>query len=549
MRALHALAPAALVAEVGGAGRRVWPRWTDTDVCTRPPPACPVRAGACAATRGGELRETSLRTVRTAQRAAAVAQLQPSAPSAPLPGPGAAHAGTGATAAAGPSARAPTGAHETLSLSRELCVRALSSHGLECTSVSLAPPSSGAAARTGAERGVPSADATDGVDAAVDEYSHVARGDVLPRRFLLRAERSEPAAAVPMPTAATASTAGSAAAELLGSVPRSHAAEPCAAAASADGPAADAAHAAAPAERKAEASRSFLVWPQGVVVGAAGRLVGCAERAGTPAHALEMHTWSAARPWSGGSVGGTAFGFAFFPPPDAAAAAEPPAAGRALGSAAATAGPAGPAQLAHSNGAHTDALRPGMYFSAAGELSVRGGAGGFVIVAPQFHGLHALGGPIERRGRLPYIDGCTDTLLVPPPLLGDPCLNHLHFPPATVQTLHTHPSARAGCVARGRGTCVYDGSGRALGDADGMPQRGALARAPLLPGSVFIIPAGLLHAFETDDGCSMDVIAYHPDSDFGPTPSAHPMINRTIINGMSASLLVQQAECQQSQRQ
>ena len=29
----------------------------------------------------------------------------------------------------------------------------------------------------------------------------------------------------------------------------------------------------------------------------------------------------------------------------------------------------------------------------------------------------------------------------------------------------------------------------------------------------------------------MDVVAYHPDSDFGPTHEEHPMVNRTRIDG------------------
>ena len=30
----------------------------------------------------------------------------------------------------------------------------------------------------------------------------------------------------------------------------------------------------------------------------------------------------------------------------------------------------------------------------------------------------------------------------------------------------------------------------------------------------------------------MCVIAYHPDSDFGPTDDDHPMVNRTIVDGV-----------------
>jgi len=42
------------------------------------------------------------------------------------------------------------------------------------------------------------------------------------------------------------------------------------------------------------------------------------------------------------------------------------------------------------------------------------------------------------------------------------------------------------------------------------------------------IPSGCLHSFFTFDE-SMDVLAWHPDSDFGPTDENHPMKNRTYI--------------------
>ena len=41
------------------------------------------------------------------------------------------------------------------------------------------------------------------------------------------------------------------------------------------------------------------------------------------------------------------------------------------------------------------------------------------------------------------------------------------------------------------------------------------------------------HKFDTCD-TSMDVIAFHPDSDFGPQDDNHPMINRSYIDGVSA---------------
>ena len=65
-----------------------------------------------------------------------------------------------------------------------------------------------------------------------------------------------------------------------------------------------------------------------------------------------------------------------------------------------------------------------------------------------------IGGPVEATGRLKYIDGCTDSLLIPPVKKGDPCLNHLHFPKNIRQTPHTHPSHRIGIVINGEGECV-----------------------------------------------------------------------------------------------
>lgn len=164
-------------------------------------------------------------------------------------------------------------------------------------------------------------------------------------------------------------------------------------------------------------------------------------------------------------------------------------------------------------------LTPGMYFSVPGEGVIRGNGRGIVVSRIDYNGFFHIGGPIEDFGRLKYIDGCTDSLLIPPILLGDPCLNLLHFPPGVIQTQHTHPSIRVGLVTRGRGECETPA-----------------ATVPLIPGTAFVIPAGGIHGFRTGES-SMTVIAYHPDSDFGPTHDVHPMINRTIVGGISASQL------------
>ncbi|MEY3929487.1 MAG: hypothetical protein RLZZ516_1197 [Cyanobacteriota bacterium] len=106
------------------------------------------------------------------------------------------------------------------------------------------------------------------------------------------------------------------------------------------------------------------------------------------------------------------------------------------------------------SGAWPHVLTAGMYGSAPGKCEVRPVgqdlSRGMVISALGWLGMMTIGGPLEKRGRLRYIDGCTDSLLVPPVRLGDPCLNGLWFPMGTQQTMHTHPSVRIGMVVRGR---------------------------------------------------------------------------------------------------
>lgn len=171
--------------------------------------------------------------------------------------------------------------------------------------------------------------------------------------------------------------------------------------------------------------------------------------------------------------------------------------------------------LLHADGCDPIYLEAGMWFSTPNgcEFASRGhGIAVFVAQRVGYRGMFAIGGPIEERGRLRYIDGCSDSLLVPPPILGDPCLNHLHFPAGIDQTMHTHPSLRAGIVVRGRGWCVTPD-----------------AKTALTPGLIFVIPTDAEHKFQTETGESMDVVPYHPDSDWGPTHEEHPMVNRTLV--------------------
>lgn len=129
-------------------------------------------------------------------------------------------------------------------------------------------------------------------------------------------------------------------------------------------------------------------------------------------------------------------------------------------------------------------------------------------------------GKIEQRGRLSYIDGCSDTMLYYPPRMGDPVFNHLHFPRGIIQSQHTHPSVRLGIVARGAGHAFGP---EVLGES-------AMWFKALTKGCVFMLEEQEMHSFRTDSSqSSMDVIAYHPDSDWGPTDQGHPMLNRTYI--------------------
>lgn len=171
-------------------------------------------------------------------------------------------------------------------------------------------------------------------------------------------------------------------------------------------------------------------------------------------------------------------------------------------------------------------LGAGMYFALP---TAPGDAGGWRIdarledgsvwVVSSLHhvGLFLVGGPVESTGRLRYIDGCTDSVLVPPVVRGDPCLNLLHVPPGTHQTSHRHPSLRAGLVLRGEGRCVAEEG-----------------EHPLVPGRAFVIPENAVHSFHTGSA-ELLIVAYHPDSDSGPSDEDHPMLNRTLVNGRSAA--------------
>jgi hypothetical protein len=160
-------------------------------------------------------------------------------------------------------------------------------------------------------------------------------------------------------------------------------------------------------------------------------------------------------------------------------------------------------------------LLPGMYFCFTGPGRINSDSA-IAIERRGFVGLNMVGGPVEKSGRLAYIDGCTDTLLIGPPVLGDPCFNLLHFPKHIDQTMHTHPSLRCGITISGKGVARFP---------DG--------EVPLEPGMCWFLETSGHHAFYTTDS-ELLVTAWHPDSDTGPNRDDHPMLNRTIVDGVSA---------------
>lgn len=159
----------------------------------------------------------------------------------------------------------------------------------------------------------------------------------------------------------------------------------------------------------------------------------------------------------------------------------------------------------------------GQYFSIwtkeSEEFFVEGEAVFFCRIG--YKGQNNVGGPLEYSGRLCYIDGCSDSLLIYPPRQGDPSLNALYFPAGINQTFHIHPSIRLGVVVDGEGFSNVMKEGKEM-------------EVPLKVGDMFCIEERENHRFRTTTS-HMTVVPYHPDGDWGPTDHNHTMLNRTYI--------------------
>jgi hypothetical protein len=136
---------------------------------------------------------------------------------------------------------------------------------------------------------------------------------------------------------------------------------------------------------------------------------------------------------------------------------------------------------------------------------------GVIIVKYGFHGQNVFGGPVEKQGRLCYINHCSDSLLVYPPRMGDPSMSLLHFPENIIQDFHTHPSFRLGVIFRGKGYAESNTS-----------------KYDLVSGAVFCMEEQEVHRFVTEDSL-LSVISFHPDGDWGPTDHDHTLLNRTYL--------------------
>lgn len=157
-------------------------------------------------------------------------------------------------------------------------------------------------------------------------------------------------------------------------------------------------------------------------------------------------------------------------------------------------------------------LTTGMYFALRGGDEMK--CDGQVVVFERcgYRGLRTVGGPIEKDGRLCYIDNCRTTIIVHPSRIGDPVLNLLVFPPGIEQTMHLHPTVRLGVVIEGSGVSISPKT----------------PPVELRRGVVFKLDENFLHCFNSGPN-GLKIIAYHPDSDTGPTDQDHPMLNRTYI--------------------
>lgn len=181
-------------------------------------------------------------------------------------------------------------------------------------------------------------------------------------------------------------------------------------------------------------------------------------------------------------------------------------------------------------------LRTGQYFAVNCPFEIKGGR---VLIVRRL-GEKTLNvfsaGPVEIWGRLAYVNGCSNSLLIGPPKKGMACLNSLYFIPGIHQTPHTHPTIRIGVVVDGGGYCVTPWGEHELKKGQIFcilpnPYEDPDDHTDTFDGVT--APIGT-HSFKTLAGQILRVVAFHPDSEVGPQDENSPMLNRTIVHGKGA---------------
>ncbi len=163
-------------------------------------------------------------------------------------------------------------------------------------------------------------------------------------------------------------------------------------------------------------------------------------------------------------------------------------------------------------------LKQNCYGCVSNAAIINGPGSALISSRLGYRGLNTFGGPTENMGRLRYIDGCSSTVLIAPPKKGDPCFNYLYIPAGINQTAHTHPTLRVGYILEGNGIIKLEDKTLVLQE-----------------NSFFCLPPDMLHSFHTNKE-SLKIVIYHPDSEVGPSDEEHPMLNRTIVDGIPANI-------------
>jgi len=162
---------------------------------------------------------------------------------------------------------------------------------------------------------------------------------------------------------------------------------------------------------------------------------------------------------------------------------------------------------------HPMALAKDFYFAVPGRADLEIGPSTVVGLVRRagYLGQFTVG-KVEDRGRLRYVDGCSASILVHPPRRGDPVLHHVHFPEGIEQAQGAHPLICLGMVLRGRGEAFGPKCGPMNAPTEWWTEA-------LEPGCAFLLHEQEMHGFRTNPhhkGSSMDVVAFHPASNWGP---------------------------------